>query len=332
MVVIGGGQSGLSVGYHLAKRGLRFVILDANERVGDSWRQRWDSLRLFTPARYSSLDGHAVPGRALRLPDQGRDGRLPGGLRRSDSGCRCAAARASSRLSRSDDGTYRVEAGDRVYETDHVVVAMGSYQRKKVPPFAPQLAPSIVQIHSQDYRNPSQLQGGDVLLVGAGNSAAEIAKELAPTHRVLLSGRDVGQIPFRIGGFWGRLILVRLVLRLVFHRVLTIRTPIGRKLRPKVLHAGGPLIRVRSRELAALGVERVPRVTGVRDGKPLLEDGRALEVANVVWCTGFHPGFTWIDLPIWDELGDPVTWAASSRASPASTSSASTSCTRSPPA
>ena len=99
--------------------------------------------------------------------------------------------------------------------------------------------------------------------------------------------------------------LVRLVLRFVFHRVLTIRTPLGRKLRPKILHAGGPLIRVRSSELAALGVERVPRVTGVRDGKPLLEDGRALEVANVVWCTGFHPGFTWIDLPIWDELGDP---------------------------
>ena len=193
VVVIGGGQSGLSVGYHLAKRRLRFLILDANERVGDSWRQRWDSLRLFTPARYSSLEGMPFPAEPFDFPtkDEMAD-YLEAYAKRFRLPVRSGAR--VGRLSRSDDGTYRVEAGDGVYETDHVVVAMGSYQRKKVLSFAPQLARSIVQIHSQDYRNPSQLQGGDVLLVGAGNSASEIAKgsprRTASSCRAATSGRS----------------------------------------------------------------------------------------------------------------------------------------------
>src|SRR5204863_1980005 len=115
---------------------------------------------------------------------------------------------------------------------------------------------------------------------------------------VWMSGRDTGHIPFRVGSFVGRTILVRLVLRVLFHRILTVDTPMGRKVRPKVLSQGGPLIRTRPRELAAAGVERVPRVSGARTGKPFLEDGRVLDPANVIWCTGFHPGFSWIDLPV----------------------------------
>jgi putative flavoprotein involved in K+ transport len=304
VVVIGGGQSGLAVGYHLARRGLRFVILDASARVGDGWRRRWDSLRLFTPARYDGLDGMPFPAPPHSFPtkDEMADYlqayaeklKLP-----VQSGARV------TRVSRGDDGRYLVEVGDRVLEGDHVVVAMAYYQESRVPDFASELDRSIVQIHSKDYRSPSQLREGDVLLVGAGNSAAEIAMELSRRHRVWMSGRDVGQLPFRIEGFWGRLLLLRLVLRFVFHRVLTTRTPIGRKARRKVLHIGGPLIRVKREQLAAAGVERVARVTGVGDGKPLLEDGRVLDVANVVWCTGFHPGLSWIELPIFDERGDP---------------------------
>jgi putative flavoprotein involved in K+ transport len=137
--------------------------------------------------------------------------------------------------------------------------------------------------------------------VGAGNSGSEIAMELAPGHPVWMSGRDTGHVPFRVGGVPGRLFLTRFVLRFLFHRVLTVSTPVGRKLRPTVLAHGGPLIRVKASDLARAGVVRTTRVAGVRDGRPLLEDGQLLDVANVIWCTGFEPGFSWIHLPV---LGD----------------------------
>jgi len=208
------------------------------------------------------------------------------------------------RLSRHGRG-YLVSAGNQTIEADHVVVAMSNYQSPRVPAFSKDLDPGIRQIHSIDYRNPSQLQEGAVLVVGAGNSGAEIAIEAARGHQVWVSGRDTGQVPFRLSSLIGRTILVRVVLRGLFHHVLTVDTPMGRKVRPKVLSKGGPLIRTRSRDLAAAGVERVPRVSWVKDGRPVLEDGKALDPRNVVWCTGFHPGFSWIDLPVFDADGRP---------------------------
>lgn len=303
-VVVGAGQAGLSVGYHLASRGRPFVILDANERIGDSWRKRWDSLRLFTPARFDGLAGMPFPAPPNEFPTKNEMGdyleayaerfRLP--------------VRTGVRVERVSwrGGTYLVEAGDQRFKAEHVVVAMARYQEPSAPPFAKDLDSRIVQLHSCDYRNPTQLQKGDVLIAGAGNSGAEIARELASQHKIWMSGRDVGQIPFTIGGFVGRLFLSRLMLRFVFHRVLTMGTPIGRKVRPKVLHGGGPLIRVRWKHLAAAGAERAPKVVGVRDGLPLLENGQVLDVANVVWCTGFQPGFSWIDLPVFGEDGLPL--------------------------
>jgi putative flavoprotein involved in K+ transport len=204
-------------------------------------------------------------------------------------------------------GRYLVSAGDRRFEAEHVVVAMATYQSRRVPPFARELDPGIVQLHSLDYRNPSQLRDGDVLIVGAGNSGSEIGLELARTgHKVWMSGRDTGHLPFRIDGKAARAFLLSLVLRFVFHRVLTMDTPMGRKARPHIVSKGGPLIRVRPSVLAAAGVDRVPRTAGTRDRKPLLEDGRVLDVANVVWCTGFNPGFSWIDLPVFEKDGEPI--------------------------
>lgn len=296
-LIIGGGQAGLSVGYHLERRGRPFVVLDASERIGDAWRDRWDSLRLFTPAKYDGLDGMPFPAPPYSFPtkDEMADYleayaahfRLP-----VRSGVRV------DRLTRGSGGRYVAVSGDHRYEADNVVVAMSDYQVPERPAFASQLAPDVLQLHSFAYRNPDQLREGPVLLVGAGNSAAEIARELAPRHTVWMSGRDTGHMPFRIEGLAARLIMLRLVLRLGFHHILTVRTPIGRKLRAKILHRGGPLIRVKPRDLARMGVRRVPRTTGVRGGRPVLEDGRLLDVANVIWCTGFRPGFDWIDLPV----------------------------------
>jgi putative flavoprotein involved in K+ transport len=157
-----------------------------------------------------------------------------------------------------------------------------------------------------DYRNPEQLREGGVVVAGGGNSGAEIALELASRHRVFLAGRDAGNVPFDIHGRAARIFLARFMLRFLFHRVLTVDTPLGRKARPAAISKGAPLIRIRPGELAAAGIERVPRLVGAQGGRPHLEDGRALDVANVVWSTGFHPGFSWIDLPVLDETGEPV--------------------------
>jgi putative flavoprotein involved in K+ transport len=300
-IIIGGGQAGLATGYYLKQQSQDFVILDQNERTGDSWRKRWDSLRLFTPARFDGLPGMPYPASAYDFPtkDEMADYfeayaahfELP-----------VQTGVGVDRLSRSN-GKYIVAAGDLRFEADNVVVAMSNWQKPWAPPFARELDPGIVQLHSSEYRNPSQLRDGDVLIVGAGNSGAEIALDVARSHPVWLSGRDTGHLPFQIGGFAYRLFLARLVGRLVFHRLLTLKTPIGRKARTKLLSHGQPLIRVKPKDLVAAGIQRVPRTTGVRDGLPVLKDGRVLDVANVIWCTGFHPGFSWIDLPSFGEQG-----------------------------
>ncbi len=294
-LVIGGGQSGLVMGYHLSRRGLPYAIIDANDRIGDAWRNRWDSLRLFTPNWFNGLPGMPFPGYHWAFPskDEMAD-YLESYARRFDihveTGVRV------ERLAREGDRFVAI-AGNRRFEADNVVVAMSSWQKPRIPEFASELDPSIVQLHVAEYRNPGQLQEGGVLVVGAGNSGAEVANELARTHDVWLSGPDTGTIPFRPESVAAR-ILMPFVGRIIFHRVLTTSTPVGRKVRPKWVATGEPLIRVKPKDLAAAGVERVPRVTGVQHGQPQLEDGRRIEVANVVWCTGFHPGFSWIDLPV----------------------------------
>jgi putative flavoprotein involved in K+ transport len=302
-IVIGGGQAGLSVGYHLARRGLPFLILDAHERIGDAWRNRWDSLRLFTPARYDGLPGWAYPARgdAFITKNQMAD-YLEAYAKRFDLPVR-TGVRVDG-LSRQGD-RFVVTAGERRFEADQVVVAMANYQVPRVPSFAPDLDPRIVQLHSLEYRNPSQLQAGGVLVVGVGNSGADIALEVARTHPTWLSGKESGHIPFRIEGLVARHLLVRMV-RFVGHRVLTMGTPIGRKMRPTLLHRAAPLIRVKPEDLTAAGIKRVPRVVGVSDGRPLLADDAVLDVTNVIWCTGFEPGFSWIHLPAFGPEGEPL--------------------------
>ena len=206
-----------------------------------------------------------------------------------------------------DGARYMIDAGDCRLEADHVVVAMATYQAARVPAFARALDPTIVQLHSSEYKRPDQLRPGDVLLVGAGNSGADIALDVARSHRAWLSGRHPGNVPFHIESRVARFIMPMLF-RVVFHRILTVDTPMGRRARATMISRGAPLIRVKPEDLVAAGVQRTPRVTGVRDGKPLLADGRVLDVTNVIWCTGFHPGLSWVDLPtpLYGLDGEPV--------------------------
>jgi putative flavoprotein involved in K+ transport len=301
-VIVGGGQAGLAVGYHLARLGRAFVILDAGERIGDAWRRRWSSLRLFSPARYDGLPGWRFPAPGWSFPtkDEMAD-YLEAYAERFELPVRTGVH--VDAVWKEED-RFVVAAGERRFEAAQVVIASGAHRIPRTPEFAPALDPRIRQMHSSRYRDPSDLRDGTVLVVGAGNSGAEIAFDVAATHRTLLSGRHLPEIPVRHGSRRARVFLP--VIRFLGHRVLTRRTPVGRRVGPKVAFGATPLIRVKSAELAAAGIERVSRVAGVRDGLPVLEDGRALDVANVVWCTGFRLDFSWIHLPVVGEDGVPV--------------------------
>ena len=302
-IVIGGGQAGLSAGYELHRAGRSFVILDANERVGDAWRHRYDSLRLFTPARYSGLRGWRFPANssATATKDEMAD-YLEAYAARFSLPVR-NGIRADG-IGREGDG-YVVTAGARRFEAANVIVASGAHQEPRVPAFARGLDPTIVQLHSSEYRNPSQLCDGGVLVVGAGNSGADISMELAPTHPIWLSGPDRGHVPVDIDAGFNRHAAFPIV-RFIGVHVLTKRTPFGRKAIAKSAGQGDPLVRVKPKQLVAAGVKRVPKTVGARGGAPVLEDGKVLDVTNVIWCTGFRHDLSWIDLPIFGEDGAPV--------------------------
>jgi putative flavoprotein involved in K+ transport len=301
-VIVGAGQAGLSVGHHLAKRDRPFLILDANERVGDNWRRHWDSLRLYSPACLDGLPGMPFPAPAWSFPtkDQTAD-YLEQYATRFELPIR-GGTRVEG-LSKNGQG-YVVACGDRRFEAENVVVATGTFGRPHTPAFAAELDRGILQLHSCEYKNPASLRDGPALVVGAAHSGADVAMDVSGDHETVLCGRDTGQVPFNIEGRPGRAIWR--VLSFLARRVLTTRTPIGRKMRHEIRSHGGPLLRFKRADLAAAGVERVTaRAVGIRDGLPLLDDGRVLDVANVIWCTGFKQDFSWIEMPVTGDDGWP---------------------------
>lgn len=299
-IVIGGGQAGLAAGYYLRQLEKDFIILDENARTGESWRKRWDSLHLFTPSQNDYLPGMKFPKPDFYFPtkDEAADF-LEGYSKHFNLPVRYrVCVDGLQRLG----GGYRLSAGENFFHTRKVIVATGSFHIPNLPSIARNLDHGVLQIHSVDYHNPGDVPAQNVVVVGAGNSGAEIALELAQTGRkVWLSGRDVGTIPADklgkiLGGrpYWWFL-----------RRVMTIKTPLGRRMKANVLTHGNPLIRTRREEVAEAGVEFAPRLTGALDGRPQLEDGRMLPVDGIVWATGFRPDYQWINLPIFDESGRP---------------------------
>jgi putative flavoprotein involved in K+ transport len=303
-VVIGGGQAGLVAGYELKRRGRDFVILDANARPGDAWRNRWDSLRLFTPRRDCELPGLRFPGsRSLAPTKEEMADYLEAYVVRHELPVRNGVR--ALRLTRTSNDLFLIATSGGDITASNVIVATGSYGEPRVPSFAGDLDPHLVQMHSATYKNTSQLQPGGVLLVGGGNSGADISLDVVHTHPTWLAGPEVPHIPADIDKWFARTFVVRGV-RFVQRNVLCLRTPVGRRAAPKMRGKATPLIRVKPKWLARAGVQRVGRVVGVHDGLPQLEDGQVLEVTNVIWCTGYHHDFPWIDLPGFDEHGAPV--------------------------
>jgi putative flavoprotein involved in K+ transport len=281
------------------------VILERHERVGDGWREHYDSLRLYTPARYDGLPGRPFPGDPQHFPT-GREMADHLEAYASAQGLPVRTGVGVVAVRPTPDGAgYVVETPGRRYECANVVVAAGCKHRAHTPDIARDLDPGIRQVHSGDYRDPSQLLPGPVLVVGVSHSGSDLALEAAAGHRTYLSGPLHGQLPFELEGPVAR--RVQPVMWFMANHVLTLRTPLGRKMQPEVRGHGGPLLRVKLSHLAAAGVEHIEAKTvGVRDGMPVLEDGRVLEVANVIWCTGFRPDFAWVDVPFPREGGWPV--------------------------
>lgn len=301
-VVIGGGQAGLAIGYHLRRQQRDIVILDAGQRVGDAWRLRWDSLHLFTPAKYDRLPGMPFPADRLSFPskDEVADYLEAYAARFAlpvTSGVRV------DRLRREGDRFVSV-AGNRRWESDNVVIATGGCQQRTVPGFATELGADVVQLHSSEYRRPAQLPPGPVLVVGVGNSGAEIARELARTHPVALAGTPSAEVPFHPSRMSARFVYP--LVRVVGLHVLNRGNPLGRRLVPALAAKAAPLIGTKVSDLVAAGVRPVPRVSGVRDGLPELDGGRLISVASVIWCTGFRDDFDWVELGAFDEAGRPL--------------------------
>ncbi len=298
-IVIGAGQAGLAAGYHLARAGARFVMLDAGRRIGDPWRRRWDSLRLFTPNRYNGLPGLPFPGEPSALP--GKD-EVADYLEAYASRFRLPVRLGASvsALERTGD-RFEVRSAGTALSATSIIVATGAFGRPHVPGFAGSLRRGTRQLHSSGYRNPSQLPPGDVLVVGAGNSGAQIAIELAASRRVWLSGRDTGHIPRRLLG--------RDVYDWLWPTVMRphVRSWLGRRLTGGRLFTGDPLVGLGRRALVRDGLARVGRTVGVHDGLPVIDDrSEPLDVASVVWCTGYRPSFDWIHLPVFGVDGYPV--------------------------
>jgi putative flavoprotein involved in K+ transport len=293
VVVIGGGQAGLAAGHFLARQGRRFVILEAADGPAAAWRGRWDSLRLFTPARYDSLPGRPFPGDPDRYPTRdevvdylthyARD--LP-----IEYGARVTGLSATA-------VGYRVEVADRLLEATQVIVATGPFQTPRTPALAEALDREVVQLHSSDYRNGAQIPDGTVLVVGGGNTGYQIAEELSATREVHLSvGSRQAPLPQRVLGIdlFRILTFVGAMRKIVGSRV-------GRRMKDRELLIGSSPRRARRH-----GIQLRARTTGAHGGDVRFGDDTRLSPCTVIWATGFTRDHSWVDVDVFDDAGAPV--------------------------
>ena len=299
IVVIGAGQAGLALGRELGARGISFTILDEGAAVGQTWRDRWDSLTTFSRAKYSGLPGKALDGPVGHSPTKDDIAAYLQSYRQQFD----LPVRSGVRVTRvsPSNGGYLLASTAGAIEADVVVVATGPNTRPNIPAAADELAPAIVQVHSSDYRNPASVPEGDVLVVGAGTSGTQLALELSTSHRVTVAGRPTATIPPLVSRLLGA------VQWRVINNLLTRSTPMGRKAAAGFFGHGAPLVWVGVPDLVKAGVQRVGRFTGVQDGMPVVDGVGVVKPASIVWATGYRPDFGWIDDVVLDQTGWPAT-------------------------
>ena len=188
---------------------------------------------------------------------------------------------------------FQITLKDRVLESENLVIATGNYAIPKIPAFAHELNKSIRQIHSSCYKSPYDLPEGNILVVGAGTSGFQIAMDLLhEKRRIFISGKPTAQIPDFILKHFGRQFVW------VNKHILNTSTPMGRKFQALIMKGGGaPLINISPESVQSAGVKILPRLKGAQDGWPIMENGERIEPSAIVWCTGFHPDYSWMDLP-----------------------------------
>lgn len=299
VTIIGAGQAGLATGYHLQELGIDFTIVADDDRVGDTWRDRWDSLELFTPAFYNGLPGLDFPAddpEYLPKKDELAD------YLETYADTFDLPIELGTRVSNLQRvaGRYHLETTGEDRTADQVVVATGAHASPWWPPFADELDSEVFSCHSSGYHNPDQLRDGDVLVIGAGNSGTQIATELSNDGRtVWLAGRDTGRLPRRLLG--------RDIYRWIGPTLLRIPRSsfLGRRLYDRTVDTGDPVFSDTLERMHDAGVERVGRIDAIDDGHPVSEDGEVFEVPNVIWATGFRPSYPWIDLDVFEPSGEP---------------------------
>jgi putative flavoprotein involved in K+ transport len=294
VAVIGAGQTGLAMGYFLRRQGRRFVILERAGQIATAWRERWDSLTLFTPRYYSALPGLPFPGDPEGYPTRDE---VIAYLEQYAENFDLPIELNSEvkKLELDDDGRFHLEVDGRRITVDQVVVATGPFQAPYVPKLAERLAEDVFQTHAVGYRRPDEVTPGTVLVVGGGNTGFQIAKELSATHKVVLSvGSRQTPLPQRLLGrdlFWW----------LTKARILdkSVETRLGQRLSTRETLIGSSPRELKRR----YGAELKPRALDA-DGRRLrFEDGNELEVDAVIWATGYRPDYSWIKLPVFDEDG-----------------------------
>jgi putative flavoprotein involved in K+ transport len=293
VVVVGGGQAGLAIGYFLAQRRRDFTILEAAAEPAAAWRERWDSLKLFTPARYNALPGLAFPVDPDRYP--GRDEVVSYLIDYAVHFAMPVELSSAVRSIGKANGAYLVELDDRVYEADQVVVATGPFQVPFVPAIAKRLGPQVDQMHSTAYRSPEAIPAGRVLVVGGGNTGFQIAEELSRSREVHLSiGSRQTPLPQRILGrdlFW-YLDATGLIRK-------TTASRIGRRMEGRDTLIGSTPRGIRRRH----GVRLHGRAVGAQGRTVEFSDGSRLDVGAVIWATGFRVDHSWVDVPVFDDAG-----------------------------
>ena len=294
VAVIGAGQAGLAMGYFLRRQGRRFVILERADSIGSAWRERWESLTLFTPRRYSALPGLPFPGDPDGYPTRDE---VIAYLERYVETFDLPIELDSEvkKLELGDDGRFLLELEDRTIKADQVVVATGPFQKPFIPKLAEKLSPDVSQTHAVGYRRPDDVPPGTVLVVGGGNTGFQIAKELSATHKVVLSiGSRQTSLPQRLLGrdlFWW----------LTKARILdkSFETRLGQRLSTRETLIGSSPRELKRR----YGVELKPRAVDADGRRVRFEDGTELEVDAVIWATGYRPNYAWIKAPVFDDDG-----------------------------
>lgn len=298
VLVIGAGQAGLAMGYYLKQRNLSFFILDKGSEMGGSWKNRYDSLTLFTPNSHSSLPGLSLKGEQDHYPTKDEI---------SDYLLNYAKAfslpvkldTTITRLDRGADG-FVVSSNQGEFRSKHVIVATGPFQLPNVPDFSKRLSDQVLQLHSSEYKNSNQLLKGATLVVGGGNSGTQIAVELSSERDIYLSvGHKLRFLPQDIGKrsiFWW------------FDKLGLLKANVNSKIGQTIKNKPDPIFGFELRSQLKSGrVLLKPKVISADNVQIFFEDNRNIEVRNVIWSTGFKSDYSWIDIPsLFNEKGMPI--------------------------